>query len=117
MGKYNIKITDRAIFDLDNIASFLCENDKRYAVYVYDEIIKRINTLENMPRRYPYIQNEQLQELGYRGMFVFSYIVIYKVLDEHKAVKIVNILPARLGMDYIVGVIDKTETENDQQTQ
>jgi len=107
LRKYHIKITDRAIFDLDNIASFLKEDSASYANHVYDEIIKRINTLKNMPRRYPYVQNEQLQELGYRGMFVFSYIVIYKVLDEHNAVKIVNILPARLGMDYIVKIIDK----------
>ena len=110
MEKYNIQITDRAIFDLDNIAAFLSENDERYAVYVYDETIKRIKTLKNMPRRYPYIQNERLQELGYRGMFVFSYIVIYKVFEDTKLVKLVNVIPARLGMEYIVDAINKDES-------
>ena len=109
MEKYKIRLTDRAKFDLDNIATFLREDSERYAAHVYNEIIKRINTLKRIPRRYPYVQNEQLQKLGYRGMFVFSYIVVYEVIDEENGVKILNILPARLGMDYIADIIDRNE--------
>lgn len=85
--------------DLDNIASFLSENGENYSVHVYDEIISRINTLKILPRRYPYVQNERLHELGYRGMFVFSYIVIYWIDSETNTIEIHRIMPARLGID------------------
>lgn len=105
MEEYNIFITDKAITDLDNIADFISQNDERRSVHVYDEIVSRINTLKMLPRRYPYLQNEKLHEMGYRGMFVFAYLVVYWIDDETRTIEIHRIMPARFGLDNLQKLI------------
>ena len=107
MGIYKIKITDRYLYSLNAIADFLGEDDNaRYAKYVCDKIDSKILTLENLPRRYPPVWYNEESGLEYRGMCIFSYIIVYEVMENPNLVKVIDIIPAKFGMDYVANVID-----------
>ncbi|MCL2860510.1 MAG: type II toxin-antitoxin system RelE/ParE family toxin [Oscillospiraceae bacterium] len=94
MNKYKINITVPALDDLDEIVYYIAENLKEpnIARKFFDKIINSIYKLEQNPKMYAVIQNEDLKINNYRKLIVNKYIVFYRVVDESNTVEIDRIM-------------------------
>ena len=94
MSKYKINITGPALDDLDEIIYYITENLKEpnIAKKFFDKIIYSIYKLEQNPKIYALIQNEDLKKNNYRKLIINKYIVFYRVVDETNTVEIDRII-------------------------
>jgi toxin ParE1/3/4 len=72
--------SQRAVSDLETIASYIAEDSPAYASAVVKSIVHRTKSLSEFPRsgrRVPEFDDENLREL-----IVYSYRVIYQVRAE-----------------------------------
>lgn len=93
MDKYDVKLMDRALRDLDeiyaHIAGIFLEPDT--ALNMVETIEKEILSLDHMPYRCPERRHGIYANRGYRQLFVKKYTVIYRVDEENKWVIVITI--------------------------
>jgi len=82
MGKYNIRIYKSAIRDLEDIVEYINTLSQDAAIHQYDNIIQKIESLNEMTERCPLLKDTQLRLKGYRGLVVDNYIVFYVVKNN-----------------------------------
>ena len=94
---YDVQIADEAEEDLRSIYEYFAfkRREPKLARKIYKQIIDKLNTLEEMPFRYPVYQEEPWKSRGVRQIFAGSYCGFYFVTEN--IVKIIRILYS--GMD------------------
>jgi plasmid stabilization system protein ParE len=84
-----------AIDDVDTIAAYISKDSPYYASAVVKKILDTANSLDSFPYIGPIVP--ELGEPEFRERFVYSYRLIYRVLDEE--VLIVAVIHGRRLLD------------------
>ena len=79
MERYNVMIFPLAQQDLKEVVDYINELSPDAALRTYDDIVKNIITLEEMPMRSPLLKIPELRAKGYRVLIVQNYLVFYVV--------------------------------------
>jgi len=97
--KYDVQIIDEAENDLHDIYKYFAftRREPRRARKIYKQIIDKLNSLEEMPYRYPFYQEEPWKSRGTRQIFAGSYCGFYFVTDN--VVKVFRILYGSMDLD------------------
>lgn len=90
-------ITESAQADLNEMITHRAIKLKspQSALKLVSQIEKAIFSLEKMPERGRYLQEEQLASQDIRRLLVENYIIFYKIDDKRDRVNIIRILYAR----------------------
>lgn len=91
---YKIVVTNPAANDINNAVLYIANelNNKNAAVNLIDETQKAINSLSDMPGRYPVVGDASLAQLGIRMLQIKNYLVFYVIREETKTVVILRFL-------------------------
>jgi len=100
MGNYELLIFPSAKQDLQNIIDYVNELSPDAAINLYDEIVKKIGTLSQMPHRCPLIKNPLLRAKGYRVLVVNNYLVFF--IARKETVEIRRILYGRRKYEFLL---------------
>ena len=94
VNNYTIKMTPKAVDDLDNIYKYISEGlfAKFSATDILERIEKEIMRLRKFPFSCNYVADEYLRNKGYRKLIIDNYIVFYLIEEENKQVIIMRVL-------------------------
>jgi toxin ParE1/3/4 len=97
--KYDVQIIDEAEDDLRNIYKYFAftRREPRLARKIYRQIMDKLNSLEEMPFRYPVYQEEPWKSREVRQVFAGSYCGFYFVTEN--IVKVFRILYGSMDLD------------------
>ena len=89
MDKYSVKLSPRALRDLDGIYSYIARTllEPETALKLVDTITEEILSLDSMPRRCPERKTGAYAGKGYRQLL----IKIYRIDEEHRTVVVVTV--------------------------
>ena len=92
MEKYEVKITDEALNDMERIYEYIAKEllAPENAMQQYNRIADAILTLESFPDRFAVFEMEPEHSWGLRRMVVDNYLVCYLV--DSKAVTVTDVL-------------------------
>ena len=84
MKQYSVKITAKALADMDAIYGYIAETllVPETAMKQYDRIAAAIETLRSLPERNPLLDAQPERDLGMRCLLIDNYTVIYVVLEN-----------------------------------
>lgn len=82
MEEYQVKIYPAAQQDLKDIVNYLNTLSYNAATEYYDKIVSEIQSLSEMPFRYPKPKDLTLAAKGYRYFNVKDYLVFYVVSGD-----------------------------------
>ncbi|HZK43990.1 MAG TPA: type II toxin-antitoxin system RelE/ParE family toxin [Syntrophomonadaceae bacterium] len=93
-NNYTIKMTPKAVTDLDNLYSYISEElfAPNPAMHILERIEKGIMNLKVFPFSCNYVADEFLRSKGYRKLIIDNYIAFYLVDKEKKQVIIMRVL-------------------------
>lgn len=96
MMTYQVEIGAAAQADLTAIVRYISQTLKepRTAGNLYRLLKEGIQSLDQMPERYPFEDDERLCVLGIRKLLVKNYKVLYIVDHEQRQVKIARVVYA-----------------------
>jgi len=79
-----IKISEDAYLDIEEMFSYISQDNKTAAEKLRKKIYDGIKGLNDFPYKYPVVQEKDAPGAarGYRYMVVNPYIVFYRVLDD-----------------------------------
>lgn len=89
---YEIEIAPLANQDLDEIVTYIArtlENPSAAASFL-DEVDSCYRSLQSMPLIYEECRDVRLRALGYRRAVIKNYIMVYRVNEAAKAVRILR---------------------------
>jgi plasmid stabilization system protein ParE len=89
---YWIRLTSRAISDLENIFQYIRQNSPQNAGTMVAQIIDVIDSLCSMPSRCKVVGKSRTTGSDIHAMIVHPFIVYYRVDDPQRAVFILMIL-------------------------
>ncbi len=91
---FDVKYTQRAIADIDNIYEYISENLKEpnIAASMVNLIRSEIRKLNEMPMRFRLYDDEPWHSQGLRCFSVKRYMIFYLTDEEDKTVRIVSIM-------------------------
>lgn len=97
MDKYEVRLLNRALQDLDDIYGYIARTlaEPGTATELIDTLESEILSLEYLPYRCPERRSGTYAKDGYRQLMVKNYIVIYRVNEAEKQVIIVTVRYAR----------------------
>lgn len=93
MDKYKVKISPRAIRELDTIYAYIA-NDKlapENARGQVERIKRAILTLEKLPQSHQERSEGRFAEKGYRQLLIDHYIAIFRIDQAGKTVYVITI--------------------------
>lgn len=92
MKQYDVKITHKALADMEAIYDFLADGlqSAEAAMKQYDRIASAIESLKTLPNRCSRLRSEPEHALGMRQLLVGRYSVIYVV--EEPTVVVLRVL-------------------------
>ena len=94
MDKYSVKLSPRALRDLDGIYSYIARTllEPETALKLVDTITEEILSLDSMPRRCPERKTGAYAGKGYyRQLLIKNYTAIYRIDEEHRTVVVVTV--------------------------
>ena len=93
MDKYSVRLTSRALWDLDGIYAYIAKTllEPGTALKLVDEIEEAVLSLEQLPHRGPERKTGAYANRGYRQLFVKNYTVVYRVEEAQKQVLVVTV--------------------------
>ena len=93
LDKYSVKLTSKALRDLDGIYGYIAGTLKepQTAVQLVSRIEDGILSLERMPYRCSERKKGVYANQGYRQMFIENYTAIYRVDEGRKSVIVVTV--------------------------
>ena len=93
MDKYSVKLTNRALRDLDGIYTYIAHNllVPETAANQVDRIEDAILSLEDFPTRCPLRKVGAYSNLGYRQILIDNYTAVYRIDENKKEVIIITI--------------------------
>lgn len=97
MKKYQIEITAPAEADLAETVRYVARElrEPTAALRLLRSIVEAVESLEQMPYRYPLANDEYLSKAGIRILPVKKYLIFYTADDQTETVTVVRILYAR----------------------
>ncbi len=97
MDKYEVRLMNQALQDLDEIYSYIARNlqEPGIAAELLDALESEILSLEYLPYRCSERRIGSFANSGYRQLIVKNYIVVYRIDETHKQVLIVTVRYAR----------------------
>lgn len=98
--RYHVIVSEKAKRMLGEHILFLARVDKNAARKKKNEIMKALRSLQTMPDRYPFIEDEWFPHDLYHKMFVPKwYLIIYQIRDND--VYVDYILDCRRDYDWL----------------
>ena len=93
MDKYTIKMTSRALRDLDGIYDYIAQtlSEPETAHNLVDRIESAILSLEMIPYRCPERKHGIYAFRGYRQLFIDNFTAVFRIDEENKMVILVTI--------------------------
>lgn len=93
LDKYTVKFYARVYRDLDGIYAYIAENllEPDIARHMVDELEEAILSLGQMPYRGAIRRIGAYANGNYRQLFVKNYVIIYRVVEEKREVRIVTV--------------------------
>lgn len=97
MDKYEVRLMNQALQDLDEIYGYIASSlqEPGVASELLDALESEILSLEYLPYRCSERRTGSFANSGYRQLMVKNYIVIYRIDEVHKQVLIVTVRYAR----------------------
>lgn len=97
MDKYEVRLMNQALQDLDEIYGYIASSlqEPGVASELLDALESEILSLEYLPYRCSERRTGSFANSGYRQLMVKNYIVIYRIDEAHKQVLIVTVRYAR----------------------
>ena len=97
MDKYEVRLMNQALQDLDEIYGYIARNlqEPGVAAELLDALELEILSLEYLPYRCSERRTGSFANSGYRQLMVKNYIVVYRIDEAHKQVLIVTVRYAR----------------------
>ena len=97
MDKYEVRLMNRALQDLEDIYAYIAGNllESGVATEMVDALESQILSLEYLPYRCSERRTGSFANSGYRQLMVKNYIVIYRVDEANKQVFVVTVRYAR----------------------
>lgn len=92
---YQVTWSPEALDDIDDIAEFHHKKDALYAQVVVEELIARSRNLRYHPLRGR--QVPELEGIDYREVFVYSYRLIYRVIEQN--VEVIAVITGKMPME------------------
>lgn len=94
VDKFNVLLQKHAKRDLEELFQYIAVEaaEPDIALSVLDALEKAMDSLEEMPYRYPETAWGKYAYKGYRSFSVKKYCIIYKVYPSLKQVRIVSII-------------------------
>lgn len=81
--RYNVVISDKARKQIGQHILFVSNVNKESARILKKRIINQLGSLAEMPRRYPYLNVENIEKNYYRKMPLEKwYLAIYHIIDN-----------------------------------
>lgn len=81
--KYTVIVSDKAKRMLGMHLRFLAQVNTNTAKTKKEEILNAIRTLNQMPQRFPFFDNEYIPANKYHKMFVAKwYLILYQIQDD-----------------------------------
>lgn len=97
MDEYAVKLTPRALRDLDGIYAYIADTLLEHGTA--EALVERpengILSLEKMPYRCPERRRGAYANKRYRNLFIENFTVVYRVEEEKKLVIIVTVRYSR----------------------
>jgi len=100
MAKYKLCILPVAQKDMQEIVDYVNTLSPSAALNLYDEIVKGIDSLSEMPNRCALLKTPELRVKGYRALLIKNYMVFYVVFDN--VVQIRRILYAKRQFEHLL---------------
>lgn len=97
MDHYSVKLTSRALQDLDGIYAYIAHTllEPQTARRLVGRIEDAILSLETMPSRCPQRRLGAYANRGYRQLFVEHYTAIFRIDEAKKTVVVVTVRYSR----------------------
>ena len=97
MDKYEVRLMNQALQDLDEIYGYIASSlqEPGVASELLDALESEILALEYLPYRCSERRTGSFANSGYRQLMVKNYIVIYRIDEAQKQVLIVTVRYAR----------------------
>ena len=93
METYDVKLTNTAVADLDEIYAYVASvlQEPATALRLIETLEAGISSLRELPERCPTRKIGQFAEQGYRQLFVKNFTVVYRVDTQKKQVIILTV--------------------------
>ncbi|MGN1098505.1 MAG: type II toxin-antitoxin system RelE/ParE family toxin [Clostridia bacterium] len=99
--KYKVIVSDKAKRMLGEHIRFMAQVDKKAAKNTEKRIIAALRSLSDMPKRFPFFEEQYISPNKYRKMFVEKwYMLIYQIRDD--TVYVDYILDCRRDYDWLI---------------
>ena len=94
---YNVRLTQNAKLDLNDIFVYLCEltKDPQIALKFNRDLKNCISELAEMPRIHPIINCDPFAFVGLRIKHIGNYNIFYRIIESEKSIHIIRILHQR----------------------
>lgn len=81
--KYRVIISERAARDMASHLSFLANVSQPAAKDAKQRIVEAVRSLEQMPNRYPFFEDDLIPKNKYHKMYIENwYLVLYQIRDD-----------------------------------
>ena len=82
MKTHDVDILQIAREDISNIYYYISLDNPIAALNMTEEILDKIDTLEEFPERCPIVPDSVLAQQGYRMLIIRNYIAFYKIFGS-----------------------------------
>ena len=93
METYEVKLTPRALQDLDSIYAYIAQSlmEPDTALKLLSQLEDAIFSLEQLPQRGALRKTGAYANRGYRQLLIENYIAIYRVDEVHRQVILLTV--------------------------
>lgn len=93
MGEYKVLVSPKAVNDLDEIYSYVCNlsSSVKTAMSKTGQIETAILSLNELPYRHPKRTAGRYSNGRYRQIYAGNYLIIYRISETQKTVIIVTV--------------------------
>jgi len=91
---YHVYTSTKAEREMRAIADYISfDLDSPQAAYnLMDEIQEQIDSLEHMPKKFAFVSDKQLAQMGVRSVPVKNYSIFYVVDDSATTVSVISVM-------------------------
>jgi len=90
-AKYRLIYSPRLASDLHSIFRYIERDSPQNATRMIQKIIEGIDSLEQLPHRYPVAEGANNRRGEIRVMTIRPYLVFYRILEEQQAIRLITV--------------------------
>jgi plasmid stabilization system protein ParE len=91
LPRYQIRITNEALADLQRLAQNVSEDSPQHAAGLAGRILNAVDSLETMPNRFRRVGVTRKRKSEVHAMVVSPFIVYYRIDESRMAVRILAV--------------------------